>query len=226
MASFPTHISFGIALGVLGVMVLTGLAFANAPSFLVVVFALATLGSVLPDMDSDSGIPFHVAFGSLTVVTAVLAFSSVHKTAPHNWRILLTSTMGTAVFVWVVVGYFFKRITHHRGMAHSIPAALLSGLIAFFLATKFSFADIECFILGVATTAGFVLHLVLDEIWAGVNFHGHLFSPNKAFGSALKLWSDSTLVNVLVYGAILFFTVGNMQTYSALSKQFFRAIMK
>src|SRR5262245_39034778 len=108
MASFKTHISFGIAAGILGSIGLVSLAMAGAPGLIIGVFALATLGSVLPDMDSDSGVPFHVAFGSLTVVASALAFLSVYRNDPSNYLVLVTATAGTAAFVWVVVGYFFK----------------------------------------------------------------------------------------------------------------------
>lgn len=224
MASFRTHISFGVALGVLGIVALLTSAALNAPTLLVAVFALATLGSVLPDMDSDSGIPFHVAFGSLTIVAAVLAFTSVYKDAPHNWRVLITSTVGTAVFVWGVVGYLFKRFTRHRGMAHSIPAALLAGLLAFFLASRMYFSDQDAFVLGVALTGGYLVHLILDEVWAAVNFQGTLFIPNKAFGSALKLKSGSTMVNLAVFGVIAFLLAGNVQRLWGLAEGFWQTL--
>lgn len=220
MASFRTHISFGVALGVLGCIALTTAAATNAPALLVAVFALATLGSVLPDMDSDTGIPFHVAFGSLTVVVAVLAFLSAYKTAPVNWRLVLITTGGAAVLVWGVVGYAFKRVTRHRGMAHSLPAAFLAGLITFFLASRLYFSDQYSFMLGAAITFGYVLHLVLDELYAAVNFHGRLFVPNKAFGSALKVKSDSWAVNTAVYVAIVFLLAGNVQRLWGLAEGF------
>lgn len=224
MASFRTHISFGVALGVLGCIALATAAATNAPALLVAVFALATLGSVLPDMDSDSGIPFHVAFGSLTVVVAVLAFLSAYKTAPVNWRLVLITTGGTAVFVWGVVGYAFKRVTRHRGMAHSLPAALLAGLITFFLASRLYFSDQHAFALGAAVTLGYVLHLVLDELYAAVNFHGTLFVPNKAFGSALKIKSGSAAVNLAVYAAIILLAVGNVQRLWSLAIGFWKQL--
>src|SRR5437868_5398977 len=79
---------------------------------------------------------------------------------------------GVALFVWGIVGTIFKRVTHHRGMAHSIPAAVLAGLATFFAASHFYFSDQDAFLLGVAVLAGYVVHLILDEIYAGVNFHG------------------------------------------------------
>lgn len=224
MASFRSHVSLGIASGILGAGGLISLAFFNVPSFLSVVFVAAVLGSVLPDMDSDSGIPYHVSFGSFALVAAVLSGSSVYHETPHDlWRIALW-TGGAFLFVYVVVGFFFRRFTIHRGMAHSLPAALLAGLAAFFLAAHFSFSDMEAFILAVAMMVGYVGHLILDELYAAVNFHGTPFIPNKALGSALKIKSESTVVTLAVYGAILFFLAGNTGRFVNLAEKFWRTV--
>lgn len=49
----------------------------------------------------------------------------------------------------------------------------------------------------------------LDEIYAGVNFHGIPFIPNKAFGSARKLFSQSRWTNAFVYAWIFLLIVGS-----------------
>jgi membrane-bound metal-dependent hydrolase YbcI (DUF457 family) len=175
-------------------------------------------------MDSDSGVPFHVAFGSLTVVASAFAFLSMYRAAPGNWQTLIVATGGTAVFVWVVVGYLFKRYTRHRGMAHSLAATFLAGLITFFLASRFYFSDMQAFLLALALMGGYLIHLILDEVWAAVNFNGRLFIPNKALGSALKITGDHTLTNALVFGAIIFFLAGNVQRLWGLVETFWTSI--
>lgn len=75
MASFRTHISWGIACGALSVFLLVGSAFAPLSwSFFLFLWLMVTLGAILPDMDSDSGIPFHITFGSLSIIAGGLAF--------------------------------------------------------------------------------------------------------------------------------------------------------
>lgn len=224
MANFRTHISFGLAAGILGVIVIFGAAISHAPGFLIAVFVAVTLGSVLPDIDSDSGIPFSVAFGTLTVVASALTFSSVHKASGGS---LIQDTVWAAVvglFVWFVVGTVFKRITHHRGMAHSIPAAVLAGLCTFFLASRYAFTDAESFILASGMVGGFLIHLILDEIYAAVNFHGTTHMPNKAFGTALKFLSHSKFVNLTIYGTIIFLAAGNTQRLWHLAVNFWQII--
>lgn len=224
MASFRSHISLGIASGVLGGTALVSLAVLDQPNFLLVVFIAAVLGSVLPDMDSDSGIPFHVSFGSFAVVAAALTGSSAYQETPGDLVRISLWAAGAFGFVYLILGAIFKRFTRHRGMAHSLPAALLAGLVTFFLAVRFSFTDMEAFVLAVAMIAGYVGHLILDELYAAVNFHGTPFVPNKALGSALKLFSNDKLINLAVYGAILFLSAGHVGRFTNLAEKFWRTI--
>lgn len=224
MASFRTHISLGVALGILGCIGALSLTLASGPGFAVMLFVAATLGSILPDMDSDSSIPFHVTFGALSIVAATLVGFSVHQNMPGDWLALAVWTLGTVLFVWIVLGKIFKRFTRHRGMAHSIPAALLAGLVLFFLASRLGFSDSESFLLGVAINAGYLSHLILDEIFAALNFHGKLFIPNKALGSALKFKSDHTLANLLVFGALVLLAAGNTSRLWHLALSFWQSI--
>ncbi len=224
MASFRAHVSLGIASGILGASGLITLAFFDAPSFLSVVFVTAVLGSVLPDMDSDSGIPYHVSFGSFALVAAVLFGSSAYQETPEDWVRVMLFAGGAFVGVYGVIGFFFKRFTRHRGMAHSLPAALLSSLITFFLAGHFLFSDMESFLLALAMLTGYVGHLVLDELYAAVNFHGTPFVPNKGLGSALKLTSDDRLTTYAVYGAILFCVAGNTGRFFNLAEKLWRIV--
>lgn len=224
MASFPTHFSFGIALGVIGAMLAVGLSLVSEPAFVITLFLAAALGAILPDMDSDSSVPFHVSFGSLAFVAAALSFFSVWKESPDDIQALIIFPVGTAFIVWVIIGAIFKRFTKHRGIVHSIPATLLSGLTTFFVASHFGFSDTESFLLGLSMMLGFLGHLVLDEIWAAVNFQGKLFVPNKALGSALKLYSGDTVANLVVFGAVLFLLAGNVGLFYSLIETFLQSI--
>lgn len=224
MASFRSHVSLGIASGILGAFGLISLAFFDAPGFLSVVFVAAVLGSVLPDMDSDSGIPFHISFGSFALVTTALVVSSAYQETPDDLARVALFGVGAFAFVYLFIGALFKRFTRHRGMAHSLPAALLAGLVTFFLAVHFSFSDMEAFVLAVAMVAGYVGHLILDELYAAVNFHGTPFIPNKALGSALKFKSHDAVINFGVYGAILFLMAGNTGRFAHLAEKFWQSV--
>jgi membrane-bound metal-dependent hydrolase YbcI (DUF457 family) len=204
MADFKTHVSFGIALGILGTIGIVSVSLSSGPGLLLAAFVAATLGSVLPDIDSDSGVPYHVTFGSLALVAGALAFAEYSRYGAVDWRSFLYYAVGTAVFVWIVVGTVFKHFTKHRGMAHSIPAAILTGLCTFMLCSRFAFDDTDAFLIGSAASIGYLIHLVLDEVYAATNFNGVIFSPSRSLGSALKLFSNSLITNIVMYGTIVY----------------------
>lgn len=216
MASFRGHVSLGVATGVVMSVAALGLPVAFDPAFVFSVFWLAVLGSFLPDIDSDSGLPFNISFGAFTLL--LVGYVLRYSWAQFNGSLLevVFACFGALLFSWFVLGSLFKKFTKHRGMAHSIPAAFLSGVSVFFFAAYLHFTDLQSFILALSVSAGFLGHLIMDEIWAAVNFQGKLFVPNKALGSALKMYSDSRLANGAVYAAIIFFLSGNTSRFLGL----------
>lgn len=225
MASFRTHFSVGIASGVLSAFAVTSLALVpNSWSFAILIALAVTLGAQLPDMDSDSGLPFHITFSSLSLVTATLTGMYVWQNYPENYLYLVIAPLVAFVLVWGVIGTIFKRFTKHRGMAHSIPAAVLAGLVSFALTSWLGFADWQSFLLGIAMSIGYLIHLILDEVWAGFNFHGQLFVPNKAFGSALKFVAHDRRLTVAVYAAIAVMIGINFQNFQSLSLRLIAAL--
>lgn len=218
MASFKTHLSFGVALGAASIILTLSFGLVSADwSFMALLALLAVIGAILPDMDSDTGIPFHVTFGSLALTAGGLALWYALRHFPGDWRWIAGLPLGAAFFVWAVLGTVFKKITHHRGIVHSIPAMLLAGMTAFSLAVVSGYADWESFLLGLAMALGFTLHLVLDEMYAAVNFHGTPFVPNKELGNALKLKSNSAGANAFVYIALFFLILKNGGTFAQLA---------
>jgi hypothetical protein len=223
MANFSSHISFGLAAAVMAVYCVTIFMPTAELDYLLAVFGLVVLGSVLPDMDSDTSLPFHVAFGSLSIVSGIVTLIGVLRSGlPTIWA--FGCALGAVMFVWAILGTIFKKFTRHRGVVHSLPVALLNGLVAFVVFTKLAVADDRAFVLGLALTLGFLVHLILDEVWAAINFNGKLFVPNKAFGSALKFKAESLVVTLLVYGMICYLVVSHEEKLVQLSLEIGRAI--
>jgi len=171
----------------------------------------------MPDIDSDSGMPFHVTFGSLSAMVGITVFAYSLENAQGDYLIIIGYPVATVVFMWVVVGSIFRKFTHHRGMAHSIPAALIAGLATFFIAGKLGFNEWNSFLLAIAMLLGYVLHLMLDEVYATVNFGGLPFLSKSSLGSALKFFSKNKFINLAIYGAIFFLLLGNWERFSAFS---------
>lgn len=219
MADFRTHAAFGVALGIVLALVAGFIGLVSGPGTLAAVFLLAALGAMAPDIDSDSGVPFHVTFGALSLVAGGFLFSSFLSHG-RGFPFALSVSAASAAAVWTVGGGMFKKFTKHRGMAHSLPAAVLAGLLAFTVAGRLSWGDGDAFLLGVSATAGYLLHLLLDELYAAVDFEGKRFRPSRSLGSALKLFSSSGFANAVAYLGIVALLSGNVSRLLWLSDAF------
>jgi membrane-bound metal-dependent hydrolase YbcI (DUF457 family) len=102
-------------------------------------------------------------------------------------------------FVWFGFGWFFKKLTKHRGMFHSIPAVCIAALIAFITLRGMLHDEHSSVLIAIAVGVGYLSHLVLDEMYSSVSINGNPFRPRRSLGSALKLLSSSNVANAFAY---------------------------
>ena len=84
--------------------------------------------------------------------------------------------------VFFGVRNLFNRLSKHRGITHSIPALAIWGYITAFVSSIPA--------LGVIAGAGWMTHLVLDEVYS---------RNTKASGTALRLYTKHKTVSVLAW---------------------------
>lgn len=161
---------------------------------------LTSLGGLLPDLDSDSGVPVREMFSLAAAVTPLLLFERVHAATPERKVVLLGALY---LFIRYVLSDLFRRMTVHRGMFHSLPALLISGLATFLLYHNPD-PRLRLYLAG-GVMLGFLSHLVLDELYS-VDFTGLRPRLNRYAGSALKLASPSWSATLSTY--VLLFTLG------------------
>ncbi|MEA2007195.1 MAG: metal-dependent hydrolase [Patescibacteria group bacterium] len=203
MANFKTHIWWGgiIGVGILVAGLLTSII--SGAETMVWIFLAVLVGSFLPDLDIDEGVPFQILFGLLAAGLAGMVFFNFYQDGTRDLKILILLPVLTFVIVRFVIGRVFERFTHHRGMFHSIPSAALAGVLACWALNFFDINQKLCVLAGFAVGIGYLGHLILDEIYSTINFHGLKFSPKKSLGSAMKFWSSSRLATIFVYLALL-----------------------
>ena len=206
MALFREHVSVGALAGAVGVTLLYFYALVTDPWLLLLLFIVTAVSSFLPDLDSDSGIPFYTVFGLFTLACTCWSLYYALSNYPHLWYALVGIPAATLLFVWFVVGGVFKQFTKHRGIMHSLPAMGIVGLLAFLAAHHLSQGETMSWWFAAAAALGFATHLVLDEVHSEVNFDGAPFTAKKSLGTALKLFSESKMVNLCAY--LLFATLG------------------
>jgi len=198
MANFKGHISTSATLGVAyGVWGTYHLHMDWAPVFLGA--GLTTLGGMLPDLDSDSGIPVREMFNVAGALVPMMLLSRLtsYQLTPDQLLVVLA---GAYLVVRFGLSYLFKRITVHRGMFHSVPGMLIAGL-AVFLVYHNPNIMMRAYMAGGAML-GFLSHLVLDELFA-VDLMGLTPKLNKMAGSALKFWSPSWPATLVAYVVLL-----------------------
>ena len=184
MADFKTHM-LGAAL-VSGVAT-TGLAMVSDVSdgVLLGYFSLGIVGGILPDVDSEVSIPVRIAFNVLSVVAVfgvVFHFSEAYSLT----ELVL---LGGLCFFIVRYGVFhmFARFTVHRGLFHTIPAGAIAGIVTAIIGYRlFDAQATQAWTWGAFIFGGFIIHLLLDEIYS-VDLSG--MRLKRSFGTALSLGS-------------------------------------
>ncbi|MGQ0457139.1 MAG: metal-dependent hydrolase [Hyphomicrobium sp.] len=182
MANFTTHIAVGtVVSGALATLTLA--ADVVAPENLVAVTLAGVLGSVLPDIDLKDSRPSRAMFAGLGVFFSFAAlFNAATKLSiAELWIVWL----GTLVAVRYGLHAIFHRLARHRGIWHSILAAVFSSV-----ATAVVYYHVLGRHEGVAwlaaafMMAGFLTHLALDEMYSVDVMDTRV---KASFGTALKL---------------------------------------
>ncbi|WP_435006382.1 metal-dependent hydrolase [Tundrisphaera lichenicola] len=199
MGNYRQHIGFAWFLGV-GYSVATYLMLGVHWFYGTVATLLTTLGGLLPDLDSATGVELKGFTGILGVLAAVAVWDSVGRADPrpifevHLWAMVLA-------YIGVRHGLrrVLSRLSKHRGISHSLPTCAVWGL-ATYLFYPSNYHGLRV-LMGVAVMVGFFSHLLLDEI-CSVDLRGA--RVNKAFGTAIKLWAPSPWTTVAMYGLLAY----------------------
>ncbi len=156
---------------------------------------LTTVGGMLPDLDSDSGVPLREMSALSGAVIPILFVPRMMDAGMSREEILTVLLFGYILMRYVVLR-LFRHFTVHRGMYHSIPAMFIAGLLVY-LAYDSPDRRIRL-LLGVGVMLGFLSHLVLDEIYS-VGWNGLVPKLKSSAGSAVKLGSSSLMATVFCY---------------------------
>lgn len=170
---------------------------------------LATLGGLLPDLDSASGVEMRGFTGILGVLSALIVWHKMGRVEPppafefHLWAV---------IFAYIIVRYGLKRIATkiavHRGISHSFPTCAVWGALVYLHYPTESHA--LKLTMAVSVMIGFFSHLFLDE-YCSVDLRGA--RVNKAFGTAMKFWAPSIWTTIGMYGLLSYLTWRILQVW-------------
>jgi len=192
VASFRTHIAVAAVASGIATLLCMQVGFVSHHQALIL-FSLGVLAGILPDVDSDHSVLTRMLFKLLRVVAAALVV--VCSVGQLNLIYVFGLTLLAAFSVRYIVCPLFASMTAHRGLFHSLPAALLFalsmvmfGLYGLHWSVDFSWLA-AAFMCG-----GYLVHLLLDEFYS-VDFMGR--SLKTSFGSALTIFSPSSWASYL-----------------------------
>jgi hypothetical protein len=198
MAGFRMHVSTSAVLGV-GYAGVGHVVYGVPLDTSLVAGAMCGFSGMLPDLDSDYGVPLRETMAFTAAVLPMLLvghFQQLHLS--HDAMIL--AAVSLYLFVRFGITNMIRKYTVHRGMFHSVPALLIFAGLAFLACGTADF-PIRCYKAG-GVAAGFMSHLVLDEIYA-VEWKGGRWRLKKSFGTAIKFWGDDPWANFSTYAKLV-----------------------
>ncbi len=197
MAGFRTHVTTSTVLGCgyagvghfyLGLPVETSL----------VGGALCGFSGMLPDLDSDYGVPLRESMAFIAAIVPMFLVNRFQALA-LGYDAMVLAAVGVYLGIRFGVTKLIRRFTVHRGMFHSIPACLIFAGLAFLICGAAN-VEVRVFKAGGAAI-GFMSHLVLDEMYS-VEWKRGRWHFKKSFGTAIKLFGDDAWANFSTYAKL------------------------
>lgn len=228
MANFKTHMSVAAALS--GCLTTGCLAVGIAtPRDVWLYFAMGTLGGILPDIDANNSIPGRMLFSFFAIVFAFVTLFS--QAGVYSIAELSILWLVTYVVVRYIIFQMFARLTVHRGIFHSLLAAVFFWLcitdISYYI---FRLNAVSAWMAGCFVCIGYVIHLTLDEVYS-VDLVGAKIK--RSFGTALKIISSNMQSTAVLFLAtvVMFYmtpsadkfvkTVLSVETYKSVKVKLF-----
>ena len=210
MAGFRTHVTVSTICGVLYGAAIKPMGFEPATAFLAA--GVTGVGGMLPDLDSDSGIPVRELTGLAAAVLPMLLIPRLTN-AGVGHESMIVAVITLYFLIRYVGAYVLRAASVHRGMFHSVPAMAIAGLVVYL---AYDSPDIKIRLaLAAGVMIGFLSHLVLDEIYS-VDFNGVRIRLNSFAGSAVKFVSPSwfgTCQCYLMLGGLTWLALRDSQQY-------------
>lgn len=182
MANFNTH--FTVASTASAVVSATLLSMeVVTPEQAVIAFGVGTLGGLLPDVDSSHSTSIKVGFNVLSLLMTIMFIFVKSPT----YSLVEMGIVASLVFVGIRYAFleFFRKISKHRGMFHSIPVAVIWGIVvASMCQWFFDLNSLVSWVYGFMITFGYLVHLILDETYS-VDLGNRRMK--KSAGTAFKL---------------------------------------
>ncbi len=219
MAQYQSHISFSVICGI-GYALLGIWAFNIFPEHALLASLIVAITGMLPDVDAKSGAPARELGGFLAAVAPIAMIEFFPGLKAGGLARLALVVLLCYFFTRVLVVRALQKFTVHRGMVHSIPAAIITSEVVYLLFWDLYW--VERVYVSAAAFLGYMSHLLLDAS-TNVDLLGKALGKAEKKPAALKLTSarlGSTAVmylSVTVLGWFIFRDIyPNLRVYGGL----------
>jgi len=202
MANFNTHFTVAATASAMVSATLLSMEVVT-PEQAVVAFFIGTLGGLLPDVDSAHSTSIKVGFNVLSLLLTIMMIFVKSST----YSIVEMFIMAALVFSAIRYGLLelFRKISKHRGMFHSVPVALIWGVVvAILMHFFFGLNSLISWVYGFMVTFGYLVHLTLDETYS-VDLRNR--RVKKSLGTALKFYRLKTNIDktqtMIIYASLV-----------------------
>ena len=201
MGKYNSYISFGCVVAV-GYAAF-GFFFQNFDlELLLLGAAIIVIAGMIPNIDSRGEAPAREVGALLAAIAPVIVLELFPGVRSGGAARVALVVLGSYILTRVIVVRVIHRYTQHRGMLHSIPAAILTFELVYLLFWDLYFE--ARLYLASAAFIGYLSHLMLDA-YGNLDFMGKAFGTDGKKQPALKFFGGNWGPTIAMYLTVVFF---------------------
>ena len=159
MAKEQSHFSISIGLAV--IYVLAGVVLlALKPEVLLLASVIVVIAGMLPNIDEGNSGSAHEFGGLLAAVSPLIFLQFFPRFQDGGITRLVLVVVCCYILSRIVIARVFQKVLIHRGMLHSIPAAIVTFEVVYLL--FWDLGQRDRLYLAFAALLGFTMHLIMD----------------------------------------------------------------
>jgi len=199
MPQYQSHISFSTAVAV-------GYALAGYywwgiyPELTFLATVIVVITGMLPDIDASGGIPSRELGGLLAAVAPIALIELFPELKSGGIARVALVVICSYILTRLLIIRGLKVVTAHRGIVHSIPAAILTFELVYLLFWDLYQLD-RLYIAG-AAFVGYFSHLFLDGL-GNVDLIGHVVGKAEQKKAAMKLRGENWGSTAVLYASVV-----------------------
>ena len=200
MAKMQSHFSVSIALAA-GYALLGASGLKVPMDTVLLASVLFVIGGALPNVDEGGGTPAREFGGILAASSPLVLFTLFPSMRAYGVSQVALIAVATYSLSRIFISRALQHYTVHRGVFHSLPAAIITFEVFYLLFVGLPF--LERFYVSFAGFAGFLSHLLMDA-YGNLDLVGRAMGKGERKARVLKFGGTTWGSTMAVYGCMIF----------------------